>query len=256
LIRDVRNLLRHSCRWHHLLVTGPAQLALAIGARRGCDIRLLLLYVIPFAVLLGSVRAIRRRLVADARCAVIPWPAYTANECEVVDLLWRLDVQFRCLLTLSGPGTLGSGRPGSGVLEPGGQSACRAVTNTTYRGAVRSIQYGGAPVSSRDCRHACGAAGLDLPYARFPSFAIGRSDRPSRSALLATRRQGVRADVDRDSTGHMRRSSPAPSALVPPGNYTAKLGRPRVSQPAAPPRTRGPLPGPLSGPRSASFVRR
>ncbi|WP_328523060.1 patatin-like protein [Kribbella sp. NBC_00359] len=67
---------------------------------------LLLLYVVPFAVLLGSVRAIRRRLVADARCAVIAWPANTANESEVVDLLWRLDMRFRCLLALSG-GTLG-----------------------------------------------------------------------------------------------------------------------------------------------------
>jgi hypothetical protein len=68
---------------------------------------LLLLYVVPLAVLLGSVRAIRRRLVADARCAVITWPANTANESEVVDLLWRLDMRFRCLLALSGPGTLG-----------------------------------------------------------------------------------------------------------------------------------------------------
>ncbi|MGY4768767.1 patatin-like protein [Kribbella sp. CWNU-51] len=67
---------------------------------------LLLLYVVPFAVLLGSVRAIRRRLVADARCAVIAWPANTANESEVVDLLWRLDMRFRCLLALSGD-TLG-----------------------------------------------------------------------------------------------------------------------------------------------------
>ena len=67
---------------------------------------LLLLYVVPFAVRLGSVRAIRRRLVADARCAVIAWPANTANESEIVDLLWRLDLRFRCLLALSG-GTLG-----------------------------------------------------------------------------------------------------------------------------------------------------
>jgi hypothetical protein len=68
---------------------------------------LLLLYVVPFAVLLGSVRAIRKRLVADARCAVIAWPPNTANESEVVDLLWRLDLRFRCLLALSGAGTLG-----------------------------------------------------------------------------------------------------------------------------------------------------
>ncbi|WP_432889820.1 patatin-like protein [Kribbella sp. CA-245084] len=67
---------------------------------------LVLLFVVPLVVLLGSVRAIGQRLAADARCAVIAWPATSADEPEVVALLWRLDVRFRCLLATSAPNEL------------------------------------------------------------------------------------------------------------------------------------------------------
>ncbi|MER7243452.1 patatin-like protein [Kribbella sp. NPDC000426] len=67
---------------------------------------LVLLFVVPLAVVLGSVREIGQRLAADARCAVIAWPATSASEPEVVALLWRLDVRFRCLLASSAPDQL------------------------------------------------------------------------------------------------------------------------------------------------------
>jgi patatin-related protein len=64
---------------------------------------LLLLYVVPVAVLVGSVQSVCRRLVKDTRNVVITWPGADANESDVVNLLLKQDVRFRCLLKPSTP---------------------------------------------------------------------------------------------------------------------------------------------------------
>ncbi|TCO50426.1 uncharacterized protein DUF3376 [Kribbella antiqua] len=64
---------------------------------------LLLLYVVPITVLTGSVRRIRERLLRDKKNAVLQWPAQDESPDEVVELLWKNDVRFRCLLTRSSP---------------------------------------------------------------------------------------------------------------------------------------------------------
>jgi len=100
---------------------------------------LLLLYVVPFAVLLGSVRVIRRRLVADGRCAVIAWPANTANVSEVVNLLWRLDMRSRCLLALSGSGTLGLTGRGQALRSQVDSLAYPRVLEALAKAAARGV---------------------------------------------------------------------------------------------------------------------
>lgn len=62
---------------------------------------LLLLYVVPITVLIGSVRRIRRRLVKDRQSAVLRWPGNDEDEDEVIKVLWKNDIRFRCLLTRS-----------------------------------------------------------------------------------------------------------------------------------------------------------
>jgi hypothetical protein len=58
---------------------------------------LLLLFVVPVAVLIGSVRTIVTRLITEARSGIISWPtAPTA----VVMMLCKYDLGFRCLLKL------------------------------------------------------------------------------------------------------------------------------------------------------------
>jgi hypothetical protein len=64
---------------------------------------LLLLYVVPLTVLVGSVRVVRRRLVKDKRSAMIAWPAQGASQDDVIKALWKYDVRFRCVLTRSTP---------------------------------------------------------------------------------------------------------------------------------------------------------
>ncbi|TCM44274.1 patatin-like protein [Kribbella sp. VKM Ac-2568] len=59
---------------------------------------LLLLYVVPVVVLLGSVRSVLHRLVKDARCAAIVWPPPEADLSNVINLLWKQDMRYRCLL--------------------------------------------------------------------------------------------------------------------------------------------------------------
>jgi hypothetical protein len=64
---------------------------------------LLLLYVVPPTVLVGSIRVVRARLVRDKRSAMIAWPAQDASQDDVIKALWKYDVHFRCLLTRSTP---------------------------------------------------------------------------------------------------------------------------------------------------------
>lgn len=72
---------------------------------------LLMLYVVPVAVLVGSVRSVSKRLVADARSAVIAWPLGAADP-DVVKLFWKADLRFRCLLKRSAPTSLDMTRGG------------------------------------------------------------------------------------------------------------------------------------------------
>jgi patatin-related protein len=72
---------------------------------------LLLLYVVPVAIMIGSIRSVSRRLVADARSAVIAWSPDAADP-AVVELFWKADLRFRCLLKRSAPASLDLTRGG------------------------------------------------------------------------------------------------------------------------------------------------